>query len=557
MLATVTFLALLAVINAVYHRLFGVYVPLSAIQSVGQGWQVRDYAAGLLQGRDAIAFLVVLVTAAVVILRGRTSVPVGRIWHTGLPLTVCLLGSVPALGWAWIIAPGVADSETGGFLYGHVVDGRRMVGEWRASGEPGPEVIKRVVDYADLHAQGPAQSDGSDPWFGRAEGSSVIMIQVEALNNWLLDADVKGEPVVPFLRSLAKRGLYFTNVFDDTHEGRSSDADYLAMASQHPSERDAISMARPMLDPVALPDILAERGYTTFSAHAHHPGFWNAAVRHERYGFQESLFEAELGPGETLGFGLTDQIFLQRVAPRIASLPRPYLAWLITLTMHPPHPAVPPSFRTFPLGSLEGTSLGNYFLKARHTDDAIREFLDSLQVTGALDRTTVVIYGDHTDSHRFDMEWVHRATGVSGLPSDVQKLLLDQVPLVILPPGEGQGRRIPSVGGLIDVAPTLLHLMGIPVPRSFMGRPLTTPGPGLAAQASGEVVGGDLMWTGVACYGFPEGTPRPDSDCAEIRARARDELEVSWLITRHGLSQRLYRHAAPMGPAGGTPSGPP
>ena len=376
-------------------------------------------------------------------------------------------------------------------------------------------------------------------------GSSVIVVQVEALNRWLLDAEVGGEPVMPFLRSLEARAFSFTNVFDQTHQGRSSDADYLVMASQHPFARDAVSMVRPELDPVALPDILAGEGYATFSAHAHIPGFWNAARRHRRYGFQESLFEAELGPGEEVGFGLTDQLFFQRTVAPVAALPRPFLAWLITLTMHGPHPPPPPSFRTLPLGELEGTSLGNYVLKARHTDQALAAFVDSLEARGVMDDATLVIYGDHTESHRFDMAWVRRVAGVEGLPADAQHLLLDRVPLLVIPPGSREGVRIAAPGGLLDIAPTVLHVLGHPTPRWFMGRSLLAGGPGVAAQASGEAVSAELAWSGAGCYRLPDVTPVPAATCDGIRRRAREELEASWLITRHGLGRRLAEEVPP------------
>jgi phosphoglycerol transferase MdoB-like AlkP superfamily enzyme len=317
------------------------------------------------------------------------------------------------------------------------------------------------------------------------------------------------------------------------------------MASQHPLERDAVSMTLPSLDMVALPDVLRERGYATLSAHAHSPGFWNSALRHERYGFRTSLFEADLGPGESLGFGLVDRVFFQRVVPHLAALPTPWLAWLITLTMHGAHGPVPPSFGGLPVGPLEGSPLGNYLLKARHTDDALKELVDSLDARGLLAGTTLVVYGDHTESYQLDMAWVERAAGVVGLEPEARRLLLDRVPLIVVPPASTGGARVETVGGLLDVAPTVLHLLGVEAPRSFLGRSLTLPGPAMAAQASGEAVGDGLMWSGAACYGFPDGGARERSDCDDLRARAREKLEVSWLITRYGLGLRLDGATAP------------
>ena len=356
-----------------------------------------------------------------------------------------------------------------------------------------------------------------------------------------------GEPVIPFLRSLAEQGLHFTEIFDATGEGRSSDADYLVMASQHPLERGAVSMTRPSLDMVALPNVLREHGYATYSAHAHNPGFWNAAARHRSYGFEISAFAPELGPGESHGFGLTDRAFFERVRPMIEGLPRPFLGWLITLTMHGPHGDVPPSFHTLKLGTLAGTPIGSYMLKARHTDDALRALTDRLDAAGVLAHTTLVVYGDHTESFGFDLADVRRRAGVLGVPEDVQRLIMDRIPLIVVPPGGGAGTTVAIVGSLLDVAPTVLHLLGLSAPRAFLGRSLLPFRPGVASQVSGEVVQDNLMWTGLGCYQRPGFEPQPPSACDELRARSRAELEVSWLITRYGLSPRLEARLPPRG----------
>ncbi|MHB1193984.1 MAG: LTA synthase family protein [Longimicrobiales bacterium] len=552
MVAVVSLTTLLGVANAVHHRAFLTYLPLRALLAVDQGWSVRDYAAMLLRPVDVVPAALVLLTLGGALLAGRYERRgrAGPRAHATLPLALCLLGSLPALGWAWLVAPGDADNQTGGFVYGHVVDATTLARELGVKAEPSPEDMARILlsterdgTPAPAHGTGDAGGgNGLDPWLGRAAGADVLMIQVEALNGWVLDADVGGEPVAPFLRSLAGRGVDFTGVFDETHMGRSSDADYLALVSQHPTERDAVAMARPRQDVVALPGVLRERGYATLAVHAHVPGFWNARVRRERYGFQEQRFGADLGPGESLGFGLVDAEMLRRAAPAVVALPRPWMAWLVTLTMHAPHPEVPASFPRLPLGELEGTPLGNYLRKVRHTDDALRDFFATLEAAGTLDSTLVVVYGDHTELRGVDARWVERSVGVDGLPPDARRLLLDRVAMVVVPPpsaGGPGGLVVPTVGGLLDIAPTVLHLLGIERPRPFMGRSLLGASPGLAAQATGEVVGDGLMWSGAACYRYPETLTVPSAECDAIRERAREELEVSWLITRHGLGPRL------------------
>jgi phosphoglycerol transferase MdoB-like AlkP superfamily enzyme len=552
MVAVVALTALVGLANALHHRAFQTYLPLRALLAVDQGWSVRDYAALLLDPADLVPVALVLLTlgGALLAVRSERRGRAGPRAHATLPLALCLLGSLPALGWAWLVAPADADNQTGGFVYGHVIDATTLVRQLGVKAEPSPEDMARILRTTGRGgAPAPAGSSGDagggngpDPWLGSAAGADVLMIQVEALNAWILDANVGGEPVAPFLRSLAARGMTFSGVFDETHMGRSSDADYLALVSQHPMERDAVAMARPRQDVVALPGVLKERGYATLAVHAHVPGFWNARLRRERYGFEEQLFGVDLGPGESLGFGLVDAEMFRRAAPALAALPRPWLAWLVTLTMHGPHVDVPASFTRLPLGELEGTPLGNYLRKVRHTDDALRDFFSTLEAAGALDSTLVVVYGDHTEFRGVDVGWIERSVGVEALPPDARHLLLDRVAMVVVPPpgaGGPGGLVVPTVGGLLDIAPTVLHLLGVDRPRPFMGRSLLGASPGVAAQATGEVVGDGLMWSGAACYRYPEALTVPSGECDAIRERAREELEVSWLITRHGLGPKL------------------
>ena len=55
------------------------------------------------------------------------------------------------------------------------------------------------------------------------------------------------------------------------------------------------------------------------------------------------------------------------------------------------------------------------------------------------------------------------------------------------------------------------------------------------------MVGDGRIWSGEACYERAARAPLPSGDCDALRARARDQLEGSWLITRYGLSARLDR----------------
>jgi len=98
----------------------------------------------------------------------------------------------------------------------------------------------------------------------------------------------------------------------------------------------------------------------------------------------------------------------------------------------------------------------------RYVDDQLEGFFTDLQDLGLLENTTIVITSDHGEEF---LE--HRRLGHSQVyPEDVQ------VPLLVLEPGATSGRRIPELTELIDVAPTLYDLAGIPTPADLSGESL-------------------------------------------------------------------------------------
>jgi phosphoglycerol transferase MdoB-like AlkP superfamily enzyme len=541
MVVMVALLAALALANAAYFRFFQHYIPLDSFSAAGNGVKHSSYLPGLLRHTDLVPAAILLLTiilTAVGLLggpdRGRS---LRRRWEMGLPIAMCAIGCLPALRWAWVVSPGDHDSGHGGFLYSELADLRRIIGERMIPANPSADEMARILRYS-RHTSEAHDSTLAprDAWFGAAAGSSVVIVKVEGMNGWLVDADLNGQPIMPFVRSFAARGLLFTDLFDATGEGRSSDADYLVMASQQRLEHGAVALVHPNLNPTTLAKILVARGYTTFSADAGSPTSWNAARRHQQFGFQQSRFGPDLG-NERMGMGMPDRLFFERIAPLVEQLSAPSLSWLHTVTMHGPHrEPLPAGLRSLVLGSLEGTPLGTYLDKAHYTDQVLREFVASLDSAGVLAHTTVVIYGDHTESFEFDVQQLRHLVGVGDVPSGTPTPLLEKVPLVIVPGGGTTGLRVATVGGLIDLTPTLLHLLGVAAPPSLMGHSLLPAAPGFAANASGRATTNDRLWEGHGCFSRPEMVKRPARDCDSLRAVANEQLQVSWLITRYDLS---------------------
>ena len=116
------------------------------------------------------------------------------------------------------------------------------------------------------------------------------------------------------------------------------------------------------------------------------------------------------------------------------------------------------------VGELEALYDGS----VRMVDDLIGHLLERLEAMHKLDRTLVVIVGDHGEEFGEHGGFLHETL--------YQEVL--HVPLVIVPPDDGcmgrldrlRGTRPSGVVSLVDVLPTVLDVLGIERPANVQGR---------------------------------------------------------------------------------------
>jgi lipoteichoic acid synthase len=421
-----------------------------------------------------------------------------------------------------------------------------------------PAVTEAQIDaaLAWFRARAPVRAGSGAPGFGAARGKNLIVVQVESLQDFAVDFQVNGQKVMPHLRQWDVDGLRFTNVTDETSEGRTSDAEFTTLTSLLPLDHGAVAFRFPGHHYVAMPRVLTERGYTTLSAVAFEPGFWNRQVMHPAYGFQSSLFEPDFVMTEQIGWGLNDRDFLQQMVPRLERLPRPFAAWLITLSLHHPFAAFPDRHKVLKLGALDGTSFGNYLHTMRFFDQALEDFKEALARDGLLQDTVVVVFGDH-DAGFARSAALARTLGIRA--DEFAWALNDRVPLFVRFQDRDRGvdgltGARPQPAGQMDLAPTLLALLGIdPAPLPYLGRNLLEPGEKNDAGpvprpygdwldarhlflSRGSGAGGAI---GPTCYDVGRALVASPLDCAATDAEARRTRDLSRLIVVDDLQETL------------------
>jgi phosphoglycerol transferase MdoB-like AlkP superfamily enzyme len=552
--------------DVIYLRYFGNVLPVLAFRSGTQVWDVRDVIVDYTRPSD-IWFVPALFTAVLASfawparrpLRGTLAAIEALLFVGVAGLTAYAAWPVRAVVETWLqsersyrVLNGTDAVQDNGYIVAHLKEASRSFRSLREHTNLSPSARARIERFHAERASAPPQT----PDYGIARGTNLLIVQVEGMQEWAIGARYAGQEITPFLNRLRQRALYFSELFDETGDSSTSDAEYMLYNSQFPLNVGSVAFRRAENHFVTLLHAFKDARYTTFAGHAYAAGMWNRAVLYPRYGFDRAAFQPEFGAGPKLGWGIGDKPFVERAVPMLARLPQPFVGFLVTLTSHGPFQYVPMAERKLSLGSIETTDFGGYLHSMRYEDESIELLFEKLAAKGLLENTTVVVYGDHDSRLRFpafladNVELAPETSEVvGGQRSLVQRIAqrdftTKRIPLFILLPqkAERPGGTVRTLGGHVDVGPTLLYLYGLPRPRSFIGQSLLPERPGHALRVDGSAVDSNHIYiaaNGGRCESYPQLERKPMAECDALAKAAREELDVSWSVTLSDLASEL------------------
>ncbi|GEM00480.1 Phosphoglycerol transferase MdoB [Halolactibacillus halophilus] len=385
--------------------------------------------------------------------------------------------------------------------------------------------LSEIITYIDEEATDTSETDT----FGIAKDKNVIFVWLESLQTFVINNELHGEEVTPFLNDLIDDSYYFENFYHQTEQGKTSDSEFITETSLYPLPSGAVYFTHSENTYQSLPDLLGEAGYNSSVFHANNSSFWNRNVMYDNLGI-DHFYDVEaynVTDANQVGWGLKDKDFFKQSMKYLTSLEEPYYTRMITLTNHHPFTLDEEDATLAPYDSNSKT-LNHYFQTVRYLDESLELFFEELKASGEYEDSVIVLMGDHygiSDFH--DRSTARYLEKEEITPYD--HIQLQRVPMYIHIPGE-EGQVISDIAGQIDIKPTLLHLLGIDGSNEIgFGTNLFGENrKEFITLRDGSFIGDDVIYTKDSFYDRSTGEVVETTDALlELKERAQQELTYS------------------------------
>lgn len=393
-----------------------------------------------------------------------------------------------------------------------------------------------LISFLESKEQG--TDNASDRFAGIAKGKNLIVVQMEALQKFVIDRKINGKEITPNLNKLAKESLYFNNIYVQVAGGNTSDAEFMTNTSLYPAKDGAAYFRFATNEYNTIPKELKKEGYNSYAMHAYGPAFWNRTEMYKAIGFDTFISSNDYIMDEYIGWGgwaLSDDSFYRQSMDAI-DFNRPFYSFLITLSGHHPYSYFEDK-QTFDVGEYDRTYLGNYIKAQNYADAAIGRFMEKLKNMGLYENSLIVIYGDHTGLPKTQAEDLLRFLELSD--SKVEWIELQKIPLLIHCP-EVEGETIDTTGGQIDVFPMIANMMGFDDYYS-VGKDLLNSQKGYAVLRNGSVLTDDYYYNSEddTVYDIKNGEALDKQSYEDEIRKYQNELKISDIILEKDALRKL------------------
>ncbi len=289
---------------------------------------------------------------------------------------------------------------------------------------------------------------------------NVVLVIEESFGTTYIDSidNTRKESISPNFDRIAKDGLLFTNIYAT---GNRSVRGLEAILTSFPPIPGISTARRPGSEGMnSLAFLLRKQGYDAAFLYGGRAVFDNMEKFWSTTGFNPVWDQGEIAeqPFTTI-WGAADEYIFTEALKRIdakAKNKKPFFLSVFTVSNHRPY--------TYPEGRIKkDPARKRRENSATYADWAFGNFIDRARAYPWFDDTVFIFIGDHGP----------RVNGAGQVPVPSYR-----VPLLFFSPKNIAPRRVETLGSSIDVAPTLLGLLGLSYDSPFFGKDLLRVPPG-------------------------------------------------------------------------------
>ena len=294
----------------------------------------------------------------------------------------------------------------------------------------------RAAKFDALRGNGPAAGP-TEPVLNTARPNVVIVI-LESFARTVMDAEVGGESVMPYMQRLKGEGIWFENFFANSFR---TDRGEVAILSGFPAQTRMSIMKLPAKSR-NLPSIarsLAGEGYATSFAYGGDLNFTNQSSYMYATEWQELIWQKDLRfDAPAADWGYDDALMCDWFADRVIALSdagKPFLAGLLTLSSHTPFDVPYSKFDDKVLNAMA------------FSDECVGKMIDRLKASPAWKDLLVVLVADHGYPYPRTLTY--------------NEPLRHRIPMIWTGGAVARPRVVEDYAAQIDIAATLLAQLGV------------------------------------------------------------------------------------------------
>lgn len=288
---------------------------------------------------------------------------------------------------------------------------------------------------------------------------NVVFLILEGFRAREIDIFGGNYSITPNFNELASKSIFCNNFYG--HTDLTAGAQLSSIASFYDSYKGVNVMRdHAHIELFSLPEILQLFGYRNYWINSWPGDFDNMRIFFKIHG-NFRMVDKDLFPkdAEMAGWAYSDEEIMRMAVRTLDRASKPFFAMVLTATNHLPY-EVPQN--KFILG-LETGNYGKYLNTFHYTDYALGYFFKLIRTRKYFKDTIFFIFAD-TGNPRLK-------EGEESSPP-VYFSHIYHIPLLIYDPQKEEGKVLDEIAHQVDLAPTVLDLLGIEIANHFVGQSL-------------------------------------------------------------------------------------